>query len=346
MSRLKDLIAAQIRASGPIGIAEYMELCLLHPEHGYYTTREVFGGAGDFVTAPEISQMFGELLGLVLAQAWLDQGRPQGAVIAELGPGRGTLMSDARRAMAAAGAAALPLYLIEASPRLREVQKAAHPDARHIDHAADLPDAPVFLIANEFFDALPIRQFQRVPDGWAERLIGLEGGALRFGLGPVMAGGPDAPEGTIREYCPAAASIIAQIVGRIAARGGAAIIVDYGGWDGQGDTFQAMRAHGYADPLQDPGRADLTAHVDFAALARAAREAGAETGYTTQGNLLRALGIEARAQRLAAKDAGALGALSRLTGGAQMGDLFKVLGLWPKGAPALPGFENAKADIA
>ena len=312
MTALADLLAARIAATGPITLADYMADCLLHPQHGYYCTRDPFGVAGDFITAPEISQMFGELLGLCLAQSWLDQGQPTPFTLAEPGPGRGTLMADILRATRAVPGfrAALRLHLVEASPTLRAIQAQTLSDQALSAHApiwcdtlADLPDGPLFLVANEFFDALPIRQFQRSGPGWRERMVGLNGGALGFGLGPetrVAALDPRLPDtapGQIVEYCPAAGPLIQQMVSRIATHGGLALIVDYGGWQSRGDTFQALKSSAFADPFAQPGRADLTAHVDFAALTAAA--APLSHAFTTQGVLLQRLGIAARAARLA-----------------------------------------------
>ncbi|AUH63793.1 class I SAM-dependent methyltransferase [Paracoccus zhejiangensis] len=352
MTPLAAIIARQIRASGPITLAEYMETCLLHPAHGYYSTRDPFGAAGDFTTAPEISQMFGELCGLALAQSWLDQGSPAPFTLAEPGPGRGTLMADMRRAIRVApgmGKAA-EVALIEASPHLRGVQRERLGQVRHLDTVEDLPQKPLFLMANEFFDALPIRQFQRVETGWSERVVGLEGEQLTLGLAPPV----DLPRagelGEIYEICPQAPAIIEAIASRIATHGGAAIIADYGGWNGSGDTFQALRNHAFDDPLAHPGEADLTAHVDFAPLAAAAIRAGAVASKPVhQGDWLRSMGIEARAARLeAAGDAGAMAALHRLTHADEMGHLFKMLAIWPETAPPVPGFValNPDADHA
>lgn len=348
MNDLTDLLAARIRASGPITLAEYMETCLLHPAHGYYATRDPFGAAGDFITAPEISQMFGELCGLALAQAWMDQGAPAPFALAEPGPGRGTLMADMLRAirMAPGMVDAAQVALVEASPHLRGVQRERLGDVQHLDSVGNLPEMPLFLIANEFFDALPIRQFQRIGDGWAERLVGLNGDRLVMGLAPPV----DLPragcEGEIYEVCPMAPAIMADIAGRIARHGGAAIIVDYGGWNGAGDTFQALRAHQPDDPLAHPGQADLTAHVDFAPLAAAAMGAGAVASRPVcQGDWLHAMGIGARAARLArAGDQGAMQALHRLTDAQEMGHLFKMLAVWPQGAAAVPGFTALDDD--
>ena len=341
-------IAARIAMTGPITLADYMADCLFDPDHGYYTTAQVFGASGDFITAPEISQMFGELLGLCLAQYWLDIGAPDRFTLAELGPGRGVLMADVLRATKGVAGfhAAMEVHLVEASPRLRGLQAQAllpHAPIWH-DHASDLPDdRPLFLLANEFFDALPIRQFTRAADGWRETVVGLRDGRLTLGQAPVteIAGLGQAEQGELREMCPGAAPIAAAIGGTIARQGGLALIIDYGAWDGRGDTFQAMSRHGYTDPLAEPGQADLTAHVDFAALARAAQPA--HHAFATQGALLRALGIDARAKTLAQRLTGAalethLAAHRRLTDPAEMGSLFKVLALYPPQAPLPPGF--------
>jgi NADH dehydrogenase [ubiquinone] 1 alpha subcomplex assembly factor 7 len=356
MSALKPLILAQIAAHGPMRLSDYMALCLLHPDHGYYTTRPPFGTAGDFITAPEISQMFGEMLGLCLAQSWLDSGAPPAFTLAELGPGRGTLMADVLRATRGVAGfhAAANICLIEASPALRAVQAqtlAAY-TPRWLGSAEDLPHAPLFLLANEFFDALPLRQFHRAGAGWAEVMVGAVGDDLTFGKAapiPLPALDErlnDTRDGDVVEYCPAAAPIMTAISQRIAAFGGAALIVDYGAWHGVGDTFQALRSHQFASPLDAPGMADLTAHVDFAALADAAAPFGLQAQYTAQGAFLAFLGIEARATRLAQSLTGAalsahLSAKQRLTSPAEMGQLFKVLGLTPAGAPPLAGFDNA-----
>lgn len=343
MTPLGQIIAARIRATGPMTLAEYMETCLLHPQHGYYATRDPFGQAGDFTTAPEISQIFGELCGLALAQAWMDQGRPAPFTLAEPGPGRGTLMADMLRAIRAAPGMgdAAQVALIEASPHLRGVQREKLGQVRHLDSVDQLPGQPLFLIANEFFDALPIRQFQRVEAGWAERVVGLGEGGLRMGLAP----GVDLPRegrvGDVVEDCPAAPAIMGAIAGRIATHGGAAIIIDYGGWNGFGDTFQALRAHRAEDPLACPGETDLTAHVDFAPLAAAAIRASAAVSRPVhQGDWLLSLGARQRAERLAqAGDSGALAALHRLTDADKMGHLFKAMAIWPQGAPPVPGFD-------
>ncbi|MFO7771049.1 MAG: SAM-dependent methyltransferase [Roseovarius gahaiensis] len=353
MSELRDILTTRIAAQGPLTVAEYMAECLLHPTHGYYATRDPLGAAGDFTTAPEISQMFGEMLGLSLAQAWLDQGAPAPFTLAECGPGRGTLMADVLRATRAVPGfhAAAQVHLIEASDTLRAVQRKtlAHDDVIWADTVEDLPDQPLFLLANEFFDALPVRQFQRDGDGWRERCMGLQDGALALGLAdrqqaPQLAHRlDDTRDGDIVETCAAGVNAVRVIGNRIAAHGGAALIVDYGDWRSLGDTLQAVRGHAVANPLDDPGHADLTAHVDFEALAQAAAPA-AHTRLTPQGVFLERLGITARAQALAKGLGGAslethIAAHRRLTHPQEMGTLFKVLGLYPEGASPPPGLE-------
>lgn len=347
MTPLARIIAARIGRDGPMRLDDYMRLCLMHPQHGYYATRDPFGAAGDFVTAPEISQIFGELAGLALAQAWLDQGRPAPFTLAELGPGRGTLMADMLRATKAVPGFhdAARVTLVETSAHLRDLQRGLLGEIHHLDHAADLPEAPLFLIANEFFDALPIRQFQRVEGGWAERMVTVSGGGLSLALAPPIARPPEAPLGEIAEDCAEALPVIEAAATRIARHGGAAIVIDYGTWDGRGDSLQALRRHAPDGILAHPGEADLTAHVDFAPLAAAAMRAGAAASAPeTQGDWLRALGIEARAARLAAAgDAGAILAARRLTAPDEMGRLFKVMGIWPQGAPPVAGLRALAA---
>ncbi|TNJ48503.1 class I SAM-dependent methyltransferase [Phaeobacter sp. B1627] len=354
---LKASLKRRILLDGPISIADYMSDCLLHPEFGYYTTGTPIGTEGDFITAPEISQMFGELLGLALVQAWLDQGSPAPFTLAELGPGRGTLMSDLLRATASVPGfhTAMDLVLIEASPRLRARQAealSAHAP-RWLPSVEDLPQQPLYLVANEFFDALPIRQFQRAGEGWRERRVGWDdaGNTLMFGLGaevqqPALAHRlQDTREGDLVETCEVACVVTEAIAQRIADHGGTALLVDYGDWRSLGDTLQALRAQAPADPLQDPGQADLTAHVDFEALALAARAAGcAHTRLSPQGVVLERLGITERARTLAAPlDGDPLAALiaahRRLTHPEEMGNLFKVLGLYPAQSAPPAGLE-------
>ncbi len=354
---LSEHLIARIRAAGPLSVADYMADCLLHPDYGYYTTRDPLGAGGDFTTAPEISQIFGELLGLALAQSWLDQGRPATFTLAELGPGRGTLMADLLRAARAVPGFcdAADLCLVEASPTLRAVQADTLKDhsPRWLDRVEDLPDdRSLFVIANEFFDALPVRQFLRRGEGWCERLVGLRDGELAFGLGtetpqPALAHRlEDTRDGDLVEICDPAAPITAALAARITAHGGAALIVDYGDWHSLGDTLQAVRAHEPTEVLADPGAADLTAHVDFEVLAQAARAAGcAHSRLTPQGVFLERLGITARAQALSRGLRGAalddlVRAHRRLTHPEEMGNLFKVLGLYPTQATPPPGLDS------
>ncbi len=353
MTPLAGILARRIAANGPISIAQFMADCLLHPEHGYYTTRDPLGVTGDFTTAPEISQMFGELVGLALAQSWLDQGAPTPFTLAELGPGRGTLMADITRATRAVPGfhAAMRLYLVEASPVLRAKQRAtlAGHNVIWLDSADALPQMPLWLVANEFFDALSIRQFTRHAQGWCEHQVALADGALCLGL---SAPAPvamlehrleDTAPGDIVETCAAATAIVHAVAARIAAHGGAAIIVDYGNWRSLGDTLQAVANHQPQDILANPGTADLTAHVDFAALSQAATGV-ATTAMTDQGVFLQRLGIQTRAARLAENLSGAAlsqhhAAFHRLTDAAEMGTLFKTMALHPIAAPPPPGFD-------
>ncbi len=353
---LTNQLLERIRLDGPMRISDYMAECLLHPEFGYYMTQDPFGADGDFVTAPEISQMFGEVIGLALAQTWLDQGAPAPFTLAELGPGRGTLMSDILRATARVRGFhdAAQIELLEASPKLRATQGEVliGYNPQWISAVGELPHQPLFLVANEFFDALPIRQFVREGSGWRERLIGSENEALTFGLGSFAEQAnlterlSDTQDGDLIEICTAATPIMATLAHRIAAFGGAALIVDYGDWRSQGDTFQALQDHQPVDPLANPGCADLTAHVDFEPLAQAALSAGcAHTRLTPQGVFLERLGITARAQALAARLTGSklemhVAAHRRLTHPDEMGNLFKVLGVFPADDAPPPGLER------
>ncbi|RFP91165.1 class I SAM-dependent methyltransferase [Rhodobacteraceae bacterium 63075] len=353
MRPLGEHIAALIRANGPLTIAEYMSLCLQHPEHGYYVKRDPLGAAGDFITAPEISQMFGEFIGLCLAQSWLDAGQPSPFTLAELGPGRGTLMADILRATRGVPGfiEAADILLIETSPALRAVQAEtlAAWSPRWSD-SFEPSQNPLYLVANEFFDALPIRQFQRTGNGWRERVVGLHENRLNFGLtepAPIAALAhrlADTKDGDIVETSARAEAVAQTIGAQITAHGGVALIIDYGDWRSQGDTFQAITEHEMVDPLAAPGKADLTAHVDFEALATAAEPAHSSL-LTPQGVFLERLGITQRAQMLAANlDSDALethiSAHRRLTHPEEMGSLFKVMALFAEGASPPPGLFN------
>ena len=352
---IKDLI----RQEGPIDVARYMALALGHPRHGYYITRDPLGAAGDFVTAPEISQMFGEILGLWAAHRWMILGSPARINLAELGPGRGTLMADALRAIGKVVpdfAAAIQLHLVETSPVLRKAQAAAlagslpgrHPNWH--DDLEQLPDGPLILIANEFFDALPVHQLVQRNGRWHERLVGLADDELAFGLAAEPIPASQAParadgalDGTIVEYPEAGSRVMAALSERLAGFGGAALIIDYGHLEfGVGDTLQAMAGHAFVEPLARPGEADLTTHVCFETLARIAADKRLSIDIlTTQAQFLNELGIRPMAANLSRhatpEQAEAIAkALERLTDDAPraMGSLFKVL------AVSAPGIER------
>ncbi len=356
MTPLAEILIRRLAATGPISLADYMAECLLHPVHGYYATRDPLGRAGDFITGPEISQMFGELIGLAMVQAWIDQGRPPTFALAELGPGRGTLMADLLRAAAVVPGfhAAAEVHLVEASPVLRAAQAQALPGRTPVwhDRLDSLPQMPLFLVANEFIDALPIRQFLRVEDGWRERQVTVDDGRLAFGLSaPTRYAGlahryDETVPGMVVEICAPGLAIATQVAERIAGFGGAALFIDYGSWRSRGDTFQAMRSHAYADPLEAPGLADLTAHVDFEALKRAMESVPgtAVQGPIPQGVFLERLGITARAQTLARNLSGAdldahTAAHRRLTHPEEMGSLFQCLSATPAASHPFPGLD-------
>ena len=359
MTPLGRRLAAEIAATGPISVARYMAVCLGDPQHGYYTTRDPFGPLGDFVTAPEISQMFGELIGLWCAEVWLRMGSPATVRLVELGPGRGALMADALRAARALPPfrAALDVHLVETSPLLTKAQQASLAQAAVsvVWHTSldSVPDGPAIIIANEFFDALPVRHYVRTREGWRQRFVGLNPrGELAFGLAPDIETliTAEAPEGSVLELSPTSQLMMTQMARRIAQGRSAALVIDYGHVEtGFGETLQALKQHRRVDPLTDPGEADLTAHVDFAALARAAASAGAQPmGPVTQGEFLMRLGIAQRAEALKRKAtddqardidlALARLATERVGEAPGMGRLFKALAVGPQGAPMLPGF--------
>lgn len=357
MSDTADSLSTHLRrriaVEGPLSVATFMTEALAHPRFGYYTTGDPIGAEGDFITAPEISQMFGELVGLWCAHTWTQMGAPNPVLLVELGPGRGTLMQDALRAAAMLPAfrAAVRLHLVETSPVLRRRQAEALTDiapAWH-DRLSDLPPGPMLIVANEFFDALPIRQFQRTDHGWFERLVDIDPATaedeirFRFVLDANPARGAllvppalrAAPPGSIVEIGPAGLSVAREIGERLARHPGAALIMDYGYDQGPavGETLQAVCRHRYAPVLEAPGQADLTVHVDFTSLAAAACAAGARSvGPIGQGTFLRGLGIVERAQTLKrnaslkqAADVDA--ALHRLVDDNAMGSLFRVMAL-------------------
>lgn len=341
---LSAIFRRLIATTGPISLMHYMG----EANARYYASKDPLGAGGDFVTAPEISQMFGEMIGLWLADLWGRAGMRQDVHYVELGPGRGTLARDALRAARKFGFRP-EVHFVEGSPALRVIQAGAVPGATWHDDLSTVPtDGPIMLVANEFLDALPTRQLVRTAEGWRERMVGLNGERFVPVAGPQPMDAAVAedrraqPEGTIIETCPAAATVLYEVGHRLVRQGGAALFIDYGHAEPRtGSTLQAVRAHEKVDPFAAPGEADLTAHVDFAISARIAESCGARwLGTATQGDWLRVLGISQRAQALAqaAPDqAEALDtALHRLTDDAEMGTLFKVMGLaspdWPDGA--------------
>jgi NADH dehydrogenase [ubiquinone] 1 alpha subcomplex assembly factor 7 len=351
-----------IKSAGPMPVWRYMQLCLTHPQHGYYVSRDPLGREGDFVTAPEVSQMFGELLGLWAASVWKALGSPPQIQLIELGPGRGTMMVDALRALRVLPPLyqALNIHLIEINPVLHEKQRTALMGARNIQwHTSidDVPAGPSIIFANEYFDVLPVHQVVRRPTGWHERTVELDdSGQLVFSaaaepmprfevLLPALV--REAPVGAVFEWRPDGE--IMKIASRIRDDGGAALIIDYGHVRSDaGDTFQAIARHSFADPLKNPGLADVTAHVDFQALARAAEDVGARVhGPVQQGEFLKRLGIETRAVTLMTKASHEISediseALKRLIGGGRsgMGTMFKVLGISDPGIETLVGLSD------
>lgn len=341
---LGDIFRRMIAATGPISVAHFMA----ESNARYYAAKDPLGGEGDFVTAPEISQMFGELIGLWLADMWIREGRTEPVHYVELGPGRGTLARDALRAMKRYGLAPR-VHFVETSTALKDLQHELVPQAFWHDDLSTIPmDGPVLVVANEFLDALPVRQLVKTQQGWREMMVGVEDGrfTLMAGMQPMDSAVPQdrraAPEGTVIETSPAAAAVVFEVAGRLVEQGGAALFIDYGHAEPRGgSTLQAVRAHRKLDPFEAPGEADLSAHVDFAALAAVAQSRDARwLGTVTQGEWLLALGIEGRADALAQFAPEHREALTeakeRLTGAKHMGALFKVMGLaaphWPGGA--------------
>jgi NADH dehydrogenase [ubiquinone] 1 alpha subcomplex assembly factor 7 len=357
---LESEIRRRIAVAGPMPVADYMRLCLTHPRHGYYINRDPLGSDGDFITAPEISQMFGELIGIWLAAVWRQMGAPENFRLIELGPGRGTLILDALRAARVVQGfrEAIVLHLVEISPALQKLQQQRLEtlDVPVLWHATldEVPGGPSLIIANEFIDALPVHQAVKQSDGWHERVVAVGAdGNLCFGLAgetlphfetSLPRGLRQAPEGSIFEWRP---DRIALELGRRVRSDGAALILDYGHIKyGLGDTLQAVAGHAYTDPLRAPGEADLTAHVDFEALAQSAESIGGRIhGPILQRELLLRLGIDKRAAALKANAARDKAleielALARLTAsGAQgMGELFKALAIADPKLGTLPGF--------
>jgi NADH dehydrogenase [ubiquinone] 1 alpha subcomplex assembly factor 7 len=359
MSALRQELIKQILLEGPMSIARFMALCLGHPRLGYYMTRDPLGATGDFITAPEISQMFGELIGLWFAQVWLDLGSPEAIRLVECGPGRGTLMQDALRAAATIPGftSAITIDLVEMSPvlkaeQLRRLSGSGIPINWHDTLASIKTDRPILLIGNEFLDALPIQQFQYHAGQWHERLVGTDGEILSLGLAPEPESMVQKPaaEGSILEISPAIQGLIFTTAEKLKAAGGYALFIDYGHIkSGFGETLQAMQKHGFVDPLLAPGESDLTAHVDFEAVAKAAKAQGlAVHGPIDQASFLRNLGLQIRAEMLMQKtnDREQRDKISaqekRLTDMSRtgMGSLFKVTCLAANGQPAPAAFES------
>lgn len=354
---LKERLAREIALTGPMTVADYVTRCLHDPRGGYYATRPALGATGDFITAPMISQMFGELIGLWAAEVWNRLGAPERVRLVEVGPGDGTLMADALRAARVAPGflEAVNLVMIEPSAPLRAVQARMLADADvHPRWVSGLnsveTDAPVILIANEVLDCLPARQFVRTDDGWAERRVGVtDDGALTFGL-VAITGGFTRPvfavePGQTLEISEQQAAFGRDLGALMKSASGAALLIDYGRAAPEaGDTLQALRRHQKVDPLADPGEADLTQWADFPTVLEAALRAGADvTGCMGQGEFLHLLGIEARADRLKAGRPDAAPVidrqLARLTDDGQMGTLFKVAGVFSPKSLVVPGFE-------
>jgi NADH dehydrogenase [ubiquinone] 1 alpha subcomplex assembly factor 7 len=365
VNALAQEIAAMIAADGPISVERYMTLALQHPLYGYYRTKRPIGARGDFITAPEIHQMFGELIGLWAVEVWQQMGAPSAFRLIELGPGRGTLMGDVLRAAKVRPAFldAAAIHLVETNEALITHQRTALAQFTIAWHASidDLPDGPAIIIANEFFDALPIRQYVQTEKGLCERMVGLDQkGELCFGLMPTHGSAQAVPatQGAIVEVGAAAQAIVRALAARLATSQGALLVIDYGNISpSTGDTLQAVKDHAFDTPLRAPGEADLTSHVDFVALARAATAAGARVfGPVTQGKFLARLGIFERAAALKAKatpvqSAAIDAALRRLarpgpeTGpNASMADLFKVLAVTSPDLPAPPGFDTSSGQ--
>jgi NADH dehydrogenase [ubiquinone] 1 alpha subcomplex assembly factor 7 len=350
---LAQQIDIQISTSGPMSLATYMGLCLTHPTQGYYKGDDPLGAKGDFITAPEISQMFGELIGFHLVNVWQQMDEPKVFNLVELGPGRGTLMADILRVACRAPGFrdALKLKLFETNPALTAQQRIRLEsyEPQWLENFDSFDDGPILIVANEFFDALPIRQFVKKDDGWHERLVGLVDGKRAFGLSPTpipASAMPDAiadsePD-SLFEVCFAGSEVMSHLAKVVGKHGGSILAIDYGyGRTQTGDTLQGVRNHAYADVLEEPGETDLSAHVDFAILAATAREQGlAVQPLATQGEFLTRLGIEERAKALAGANPGSAQdirvAQERLTSPEQMGTLFKVFcahspGLMPPG---------------
>jgi NADH dehydrogenase [ubiquinone] 1 alpha subcomplex assembly factor 7 len=348
---LKRRLAERIALQGPLTVAQFMEACLHDPQEGYYATRPVLGEHGDFITAPLVSQMFGELVGLWAVSVWRAIGSPRPFRLIEVGPGDGVLISDVLRAarLDPAFLAAMDLWLVEVSGPLqaRQMQAVSGVGASWAGALTQVPSGvPTILIANELLDCLPARQFVKTASGWAERMIGLDRGKLVIGLSPsLLPGNRPAPAGSVLEVSPAQEAFAAEVATRLARDGGAALLMDYGRAEpGFGDTLQALKRHRKVDVLESAGEADLTVHADFPAVIEAARREGVAARLTTQAEFLVGLGLLERAQALASARPDQAAKLERqverLIGAEQMGELFKVLCLYYPQSLSPPGFED------
>lgn len=356
MSALTDILRERIAEQGPISLADYMAMALTHPEHGYYTKYDPLGVRGDFITAPEISQIFGEMIGVWCIEVWRQLGGGPISLV-ELGPGRGTLMADLLRASRSVPGFhdALTIHMVEASPVLANAQylklRHLHPRIEWLDTVEQLPPARTILVANEFFDALPIKQFQMTDEGVRERRVGWDDDAqqFRFELAPpglqLAKSGSVIPSGTVMEQSPATRSVMRHLSQHLATHGGAALIIDYGYLgEAHHDTLQAVKNHTFHPVLKEPGEADITAHVDFPSLADIASDAGlVVSGPAGQGEFLVRMGAEVRARMLLNQAAPEqkeplMSGLKRLIDPHAMGDLFKVLGVVSDARVEMPGF--------
>ena len=377
---LGERLATQIRTAGPMGVDSFMAACLGDASDGYYQHNDPFGVAGDFITAPEISGLFGEMCGLYLAHMFELAGQPGDAIIVELGPGRGTLMRDMRSVWQTLMPvlASRPVHLVETSPALRRAQAAViaadgtapnapgAPEIKWHDDVASLPEVPLFGIANEFFDALAVAQCvwrgSAAEGGWHHRLVGLRGDDFSFVDGPALSTAeladyaaallPEPADGDIAEICAAGDRVIDTLARRISRHGGAMLIVDYGRNGNAGDSLQAVADHRPVDVFHQPGTADLSHWVDFAALSRSAVAHGCRLiGPVPQGRFLMRIGLAQRAEQAgshgeAEERRSLLAAVDRLTSPAQMGEVFKVALLVPQGTGKPPGFESEAASPA
>jgi len=360
---LSKVLHGRIKQDGPISVAEFMATALSHPEYGYYNTRDPFGRSGDFITAPEVSQMFGELIGLWAAAVWQLMGCPQNVHIIELGPGRGTLMADALRALKQSVpefSKTLCVDLVDISPVLKQCQSETlqhwkqDVDICWHDDVNAISDGPCIIIANEFFDALPVHQYENTQEGWCERFIGLNAQEdFCFTLGDILMNDTIIPEnfrsasiGQIYESNLESMHIVERLCGRLTSQNGACLIVDYGHTkQGLGDTVQAVKNQKYHNLFKLIGEADITAHVDFESLCMTATDHGCRVfGPTTQKVLLEQLGIGIRAERLKVSSnpqqaIAVQQAYERLIGEDEMGVLFKAMAFTNSSMMSMPGFE-------